>query len=251
MRYRGLCCAVLLAILACRAVDVVAQMNVWSSGGTHTVTLKADADTPACNECHSSIGKGKYVHAALMMGCPTCHQVKTNKKGVTQVTLVASVTKLCLTCHPLGDDKVQHRPYELGDCIVCHSPHASDFPAHTWVSQQDTCLGCHARARLKVNAKNKTVTVPWGVTLTFDQMQGWMYLGLDKTLTLNHPVAGHPISGPNTAVGPNAPPMTCMSCHMPHASNFTAMLIKTPPDPSQSLCMTCGLCLDCHSHLFP
>ena len=251
MRYRGGCSFILLvAALVGLPSPCPAQMDVWSKGGVHPVTLKADADTATCTQCHSDIGKGKYVHTAMTMGCTTCHQVQ-NEKGVTHVNLVAPVNQLCITCHALADDKVLHGPYKAGDCVVCHSPHASNFPQHTWAAHQDICLGCHARARLKVNNRKKTVTVPWGVTLTFAQMQGWMYLNLNQTLTANHPVEGHPVSGPNTAMGPQAAPITCMSCHKAHASNFAYMLIKTPPAPGQSLCKTCGLCLECHKSMFP
>lgn len=251
MRYRGGCCLILLvATVVCLPLPSPAQRNVWSSGGVHPVTLKAKADTATCTACHSSIGKGKYVHTAMEMGCATCHQIQ-NEKGVTRVTLVAPVTQLCLTCHLVSEDKVLHRPYKLGDCVACHSPHASDYPQHTWAAHQDICLGCHARARLKVNQTRKTVTVPWGVTLTFEQMKGWRYLNLNATLTANHPTEGHPVSGPNTALGPKAPPVSCLSCHSPHASNFARLLPKTPPDPGMSGCKSCGLCLDCHQQMFP
>ncbi|MGO9306089.1 MAG: cytochrome c3 family protein [Candidatus Korobacteraceae bacterium] len=42
-----------------------------------------------------------------------------------------------------------------------------------------------------------------------------------------------------------------MSCHNAHASNFTYMLIKTPAAAGESLCKTCGLCLECHHNMFP
>ena len=32
-------------------------------------------------------------------------------------------------------------------------------------------------------------------------MQGWQYVNLNKTLTANHPVENHSISGPNSALG--------------------------------------------------
>ncbi len=250
MRYQSGCCfTLLLAALAGSPLLRAAQIDVWSSGGVHPVMLKANTASSTCAECHSDISKGKYVHSALEMGCTTCHQIKTDK-GVTRVNLTAPAQQLCLSCHLLAEDKVLHRPYKLGDCVVCHSPHSSDFPAHTWAAHQDICLGCHARARLKVDEASKTVTVPWGVTLTFDQMKGWQYLNLNATLTANHPSEGHPVSGPNTALGPKAPPMTCLSCHSPHASNYANLLPKTPPDPSMPLCKTCGLCSDCHKQMF-
>jgi predicted CXXCH cytochrome family protein len=238
-----LCLAIVSASLS-----VAQQLDVWSNGGAHPVPLKADTASEKCSGCHSEIGKGKYVHSAMTMGCTTCHQVE-NKAGGTQVNLVSPVTQLCLTCHPLSQDKVQHGPYREGDCVVCHSPHASDFPAHTRASTQDTCLGCHAQSRVKVDAKAKTVTVPWGVTLTFKQVQGCASLPLNAALTAGHPVGGHPVSGPNTALGANAPAITCLSCHKPHASNFAHLLPKTPPDPDMPLCKSCSLCVDCHQSM--
>ena len=249
--WKGSRCRLILLLVTfmCSPLRSSAQMDVWSSGGTHPVLLKPDTQSSTCSECHSDIGKGKYVHTALEMGCTTCHKIET-ANGVTHINLVAPVTQVCLSCHVLAEDKVLHRPYKLGDCVVCHSPHASDFPNHTWAAAQDICLGCHARERLKVDEAKKTATVPWGVTLTFEQLQGCQYLNLNAALTANHPVDGHPVSGPNTAVGPKAPPITCLSCHVPHASNFADLLAKLPPDPSMPLCKTCGLCSDCHKQMF-
>lgn len=249
MRCPSYCRALLLCLATLGpALGFGQQPDVWSNGGQHPVQLKADTADSKCTACHTGIAQGKYVHTALITGCTTCHHIQ-NKGGVTRVNLVSPATQLCLTCHPLSKEKVLHFPYSKGECIVCHSPHASDFPNHTWASTQDLCLGCHAAARLKVDAKLKTATVPWGITLTFAQVQGLQYLGLNQTLTANHPVAGHPVSGPNTAAGPNAPPITCLSCHRAHASNFAHLLPKTPPDPDMPLCKSCSLCIDCHHNL--
>jgi predicted CXXCH cytochrome family protein len=246
MRNLAMCC-VLFFFLAATGTRLYADVpgKVWADSVVHPVPLQANTESSTCSECHTDIGKGKYIHSAMSMGCTTCHQVH-NKQGVTNIKLVSPVTQLCISCHPLASDKVLHRPYRLGDCIVCHSPHATDYVAHTWAPLQDTCLGCHSRSRLKVDEKKKTVTVPWVITLTFEQMKGWMYLNLNKTQTAGHPVAGHPISGPNTPLGPKAPALTCLSCHKAHSSNFSNLLPKTPPDPALSNCKTCPLCEDCH-----
>jgi hypothetical protein len=66
-------------------------------------------------------------------------------------------------------------------------------------SAQDTCLGCDARERLKVGDAKQTVTAPWGQTLTIAQMKTSQFLNLNATLTLNHPVDAHPVSGPNSS----------------------------------------------------
>jgi predicted CXXCH cytochrome family protein len=154
---------------------------------------------------------------------------------------------MCVGCHVLTTtDKVLHGPYREGLCVACHSPHASDFPAHTWASAQDTCMGCHTR-RLKVDEAKQTVTTPWGQTLTFAQMKGWQYLNLDATETRNHPVEGHPVSGPNTA--PILGSVTCLSCHRPHGSNY-ANLLPVGPLPSMPDCRNCGLCKQCHATMY-
>lgn len=212
----------------------------------HPVPLAANTTAANCLECHNAVQQGKYVHSAMSMGCTTCHSIET-KNGATQVTLVSPVNQLCVTCHSLSTDKVLHGPYREGLCVTCHSPHSSDFPDHTLASAQDICLGCHARARLKVNQKKKTVTTPWGKTLTLAEMKGWMYLNLNATLTANHPVERHPVTGPNRK--PDLPPLSCLSCHTTHASNFKNLL-TVGPLKEMPLCATCGVCNKCHESMF-
>jgi predicted CXXCH cytochrome family protein len=212
----------------------------------HPVPLAANATPASCLACHSGVQSGKYVHTAMSMGCTTCHAINT-EDGVTHVSLVSPANKLCETCHALSSDQVLHGPYREGLCTTCHSPHSSDFPGHTWASAQDICLGCHARVRLKVNQKAKTVTTPWGKTLTFAQMKGWRFVNLNSTLTGNHPVAGHPVTGPNRKAG--APLLSCMSCHKTHASPYKNLLTAGAPK-DMKLCATCGICEQCHENLF-
>jgi predicted CXXCH cytochrome family protein len=152
--------------------------------------------------------------------------------------LVSPASDLCFTCHEKSSDKVLHRPYAEGECVACHSPHTSNYPNQLLTDSQDLCLGCHARSRLKVNRRKQQVTTPWGVTLTFTQMQGWQYLNLNKTLAANHPIEGHPVTGPNTALGRGSPEITCLSCHEPHHSKNPNL---TPPNVKNqtALCETC------------
>jgi predicted CXXCH cytochrome family protein len=143
------------------------------------------------------------------MGCTVCHSV-ANVKGATYITLSSPSTQLCFTCHTLSTDPVQHPPYKEGNCVFCHSPHASNFPVHLYASPQDVCMACHVRGLLKVHRKAHTLTLSWGTTIPFKEMDSWSYLNLDKTHKLNHPVEGHPVSGPNVALGKDAPPITCL-----------------------------------------
>ena len=243
--------AVLLASLCLPALAQTtpragADATLGSRNSVHPVALDANASSTTCLRCHGDLQKGRYVHTAMSMGCTTCHTVETGS-SVTRVALTAPTDQLCANCHVLSTNKVQHGPYREGLCVACHSPHASDFPAHTWASAQDICLGCHARARLKVDDVTQTVTTPWGRSLTFAQMKGSQYLNLNATETLNHPVEGHPVSGPNTS--PKLASVTCLSCHRPHASNY-ANLLPVGPLASMPDCRTCGLCKQCHANMY-
>lgn len=208
---------------------------------THPVPLTKDTKPSTCLECHTDINQGKYVHTAMQMGCTTCHAIDNGANGTT-VTLVSPPDQLCFTCHQKSSDPVLHRPYAEGACTVCHSPHASNFPAHTWVGRQELCMGCHVEGLPKVNYATKTVTVPWGRTLTFKEMKGWLYLRLNAAHSKNHPIEGHPVTGPNTALGKGAPDITCLSCHEPHASTLAHLI---PPRDSA----TDSLCLSCHKSM--
>ena len=136
----------------------------------HPPNLPENAPASACNECHSGLTSGKYVHySAMAMGCATCHQ-NENKGGSTYITLVNRRSSFVQPATPCRRTQ----------CCT----------AHTWASAQDICLGCHARARLKVNPAAKAVTTPWGKMLTLGEMRGWMYLNLNRTLPAIIPYPG-------------------------------------------------------------
>jgi predicted CXXCH cytochrome family protein len=221
--------------------------RVDATNSTHPVALDPNAPSTNCLQCHGDVQKGQYVHTALSIGCTTCHTVAT-ENGVTHVRLTAPAEQMCVNCHvPSTTDKVLHGPYREGLCVACHSPHASDYPAHLWASVQDICMGCHTRSRLRVDDAKQMVTTPWGQTLTFAQMKSWQYLNLNSTETLNHPVAGHPVSGPNTS--PKLGPLTCLSCHRAHGANY-ANLLPVGPLASMPDCRNCGLCKQCHANMY-
>lgn len=228
-------------ILMAASLSAQAPANVWSSGGQHPVDLAPDAK---CTDCHSELTQGKYVHTAMSMGCTTCHSV-THKGGATYVELMSPVQQLCEMCHPLASAKVLHGPYKQGECVACHSPHSSNFPQHTWAAHQDLCLGCHTHQRLKVEAKTHIARVPWGVTLSPDQLTDLPFLALNKNLTKGHPIPNHPVSGPNKPMGKDAPPIGCLSCHSPHSSGFP-FLYTLPAKLDTYPCPNCLICMKCH-----
>lgn len=228
----------------------LASVSICAKAAEHPVPLGKNPDPSVCAECHSDKSQGKHVHSAMAMGCTTCHDV-ISAKGVTLISLVSPANDLCFTCHAKSTERVLHGPYAEGLCIACHSPHSSNYSDQLLADPQDLCLGCHARARLKVNRRKQKVTTPWGLTLTFAQMQSWQFLGLNKTLTKNHPVKGHPITGPNTALGKGE--ISCLSCHLPHSSNQPNLILTQVHSGNTGLAAQgfypTALCETCHNPL--
>ncbi len=231
----------LIACIALLAIAGWPGRAAATAPKVHPVQLASDTSSSTCLNCHSDLTKRKYVHTAVGMGCAVCHSIQNNG-NVTQVTMVSPPDQLCFTCHTKSSDPVQHQPYSEGACLVCHSPHASDFPDQTLASHQEICMGCHVYGLPKVNRKKKTVTVPWGATMTWKQVPRLYYIGLNKARTANHPVEGHPVTGPNTLLGKSAPEITCLSCHQAHTS--TQPNLRPAKFGNQT-----DLCVSCHTTL--
>jgi predicted CXXCH cytochrome family protein len=142
-----------------------------------------------CFGCHDkAMFIKKNVHAALQMGCTTCHNPhSTNSPKL----LVADMPGLCFTCHDKTKfgNKTTHAPVMGGMCTSCHSPHSSDNAKLLLSEAPDLCFNCHDKTQF--SKKN-----------------------------VHAPVAGG----------------MCLSCHGPHATEEMALLTKRPM----------AVCLDCH-----
>ena len=74
-------------------------------------------------------------HAALDMGCDTCHVIhKTGAEPTIEnrFHLTKSAPALCLDCHDAKDADLQkahqNQPFATANCLECHNPHQSDSP---------------------------------------------------------------------------------------------------------------------------
>ena len=144
-------------------------------------TMKAD-----CGICHKTFGGALYLHAPVeMKECSSCHTWSTEKKSIV---LVKDVPELCLTCHKekrtLIDSAFTQHPV-AGDCLTCHSPHATDQKHLLHGQVYSLCTGCHE-----------------------DQ-------------TMNHPVGRHPLRFIKLNDGEE---LSCASCHNPHGSEHDRLL---------------------------
>jgi len=169
----------------------------------------------------------------------------TKKVVETESRLVAPVEELCWTCHgDIGvkvDDRHQHRPFELADCMDCHEPHASDYRDLLVQHERDLCITCHqvgtemARdqthppfARRHCLDCHDPHASPWeGILITRQTDLCFMCHPSVAPLSLL-PVQHQPFAYDN-----------CMGCHEPHGSNYRPLLLKPEPD----------ICYDCHPYI--
>ena len=186
-----------------------------------------------CLDCHAigvNVPEKGSRHAALDMGCETCHT--THKVGdPTQTEFRAHLNKktpaLCLDCHDAKDAALQkahnNQPFAGTDCVTCHNPHQSNEPKlmQAFVHAPfagGSCDSCH-KAPGKDGKVVLTETDSRALCLTCHEDKGKEI----ESAKVQH--AG--------AQG------DCTACHSPHAGKSPGFL---QPDPVAA-------CTTCHSDI--
>jgi len=183
-----------------------------------------------CLSCHKigvNVPEKGSRHAALDMGCDTCHVThKTGEKGKPEFDyhLTKAAPALCVDCHDVKNAALikahQGQPFGTANCVQCHNPHQSAQPklmqkfTHPPFADK-TCEICHVPAKDGKVVLTNTDKRALCATCHSDQVEK-----IDKA-KVPHPGAQG----------------ECVACHNPHAG-------KTPgfiqPDPVNA-------CLTCHS----
>jgi len=185
-----------------------------------------------CLTCHTQgldVPEKGSRHAALDMGCDTCHV--THKTGAeptleNRFHLTKAAPALCLDCHDTKDAGLQkahqNQPFDKADCLQCHDPHQSAAPKlmakflHPPFADKN-CDTCHAPAKDGKVVLTQSNVKDLCVTCHDDKAK------LIDTAKVQHPGAAG----------------DCTDCHNPHASAFPN-LPKTDP---------VSICLGCHSDI--
>ena len=189
-----------------------------------------DKGTNLCLDCHNqglNVPEKGSRHAALDMGCDTCHTThKVGEKGKQEFDyhLTKAVPALCIDCHDVKDEALikahQGQPFGAANCTQCHDPHQSAQPkllqkfTHPPFAEK-SCDTCHSPAKDGKVVLTNSDTKALCATCHSDQVEH-----IDKA-KVQHPGAEG----------------ECVACHNPHAGRTPGFL---QPDPVSA-------CLACHS----
>ncbi|MFZ0734327.1 MAG: cytochrome c3 family protein [Candidatus Sulfotelmatobacter sp.] len=186
-----------------------------------------------CLTCHNQgvdvPAKGSR-HAALDMGCDTCHV--THKTGAeptleNRFHLTKAAPALCVDCHDPKDADLQKahqgQPFGTANCLQCHDPHQSAAPKlmakflHPPFADK-TCEICHAPAKDGKVVLTQATAKELCVTCHDEQAK-----------KIDNAKVPHP----------GAQASDCLDCHNPHAS-AQPYLPKTD---------AVNICLGCHTDI--
>jgi predicted CXXCH cytochrome family protein len=202
------------------------------------------ADCTACHDPHSGRLAGLLranQHAPFAGGdCERCH----GESG--SFVIQADVKTLCIDCHR-GIESFERATYHghltHGEsCLNCHNPHASNAGALLAAEQKVLCMRCHFN---EPGRKDKKEYLTHGgmecsECHTPHGSENARYLtSVDVDLCARcHPRAhqvSHPV-GPDVIDRRTGDPVTCLSCHTMHGSDFEYYLTL---DPKMDLCIQC------------
>ena len=214
-----------------------------------TVAGHAGMDVPNANcvSCHDPHAQPKGRHGLLLPAvhlpfargdCTECHTARGRS------TLKQTGAALCVTCHPSGawsTRKNKHAPLASERaCLSCHGPHGGTAAPTLVASRETLCFDCHDRKQFEgriVHAALKR-----GCTTCHDPhgSDGPGLLKEKEVATLcqkcHADLSKHFHRTTSDRPGPDGKPMTCTSCHSPHAAEIDGLLLK---DPKRDLCVQC------------
>jgi len=235
-------------------------------------------DANLCLSCHNegmNVPKGGSRHAALDMGCDTCHIThKTGEAGKREFDfhLTKDAPALCTDCHDPKDAALakahQNQPIDTADCLTCHNPHQSAQPklmakfTHAPFAGGQ-CDTCHAPAKdgkvvlMQADAKLLCITCHADKPEQIEKAKVQHPGAMGDCTDCHNPHAGRSPGFPkpdavNVCLGCHAEQAEqhkkkylhqpafeqgCTTCHEPHGGDNTHLLRLASPNK---------LCLECH-----
>jgi predicted CXXCH cytochrome family protein len=152
---------------------------------------------------------------------------------------------VCESCHSDQaqahvEKKVLHDPVFKQGCYICHDAHGGNREHLLRADVNDLCLQCHSPvARGLKNPENNTESILGNtVVLPAGYVAKSPHLEMDVKARTGHPVPSHPVSGTDPRGDGKSKPLTCVSCHDPHAGQEKNILLSKD-GAIRSLCIEC------------
>lgn len=213
------------------------------------VLTQADAKS-LCVTCHDDkaklIDSAKVPHPGAAGDCTDCHSPHASSEpGLPKTDSVS----ICLGCHSDIDElrkkPVHHQPAFTQGCSTCHTPHGGENDHLLRAKGNALCLECHGPDSVpqKDEADHLLTIFNGTVKLPDDYYQKNKVPILPLRYGLGHPVDYHPVSDvmdPSDQTKVKTP-LSCLSCHQPHASGQADLLIN---DQANNM----AFCDNCHKN---
>ncbi len=203
-----------------------------------------------CVTCHDDKAKliesAKFPHAGAAGECTDCHSPHAaSQPGLPKTD---SVT-ICLGCHTDIDElrkkPAHHQPAFVQGCSTCHTPHGGDNDHLLRATGNALCLECHGpdSAPQKLESEHLLTIFNGQVKLPDDYYKKNKVAILPLRFGLGHPVDYHPVSDVLDPADQSKvkTPLSCLSCHQPHASAEADLLVK---DQANNM----AFCDNCHKN---
>ena len=168
-----------------------------------------------CLTCHEQLVKEKNVHAAVHMGCESCHSaidasdIPHKVKNKIPKGLSAAQPDICYNCHDRSEFTKNnvHMPVAGGMCTSCHNPHSTNYAFILNKGYNGLCLDCHGDVSKKPHVIKR----------------------------------GHPVGSDGRLNDPviKDRKFDCGSCHVPHSSDSVKLLRYNVKSPIK-------ICIYCH-----
>jgi predicted CXXCH cytochrome family protein len=210
------------------------------------VLTQTDVKT-LCVTCHDDKAKlietAKVQHPGAAGDCTDCHSPHASRQpGLPKTDAV----EICLGCHSdiadLAKKPVHHQPAFTQGCATCHEPHGGNNDHLLRVKGNGLCLECHGTdvTPQKLEAEHLITIFDGKVKLPEDYFQKNQVVNLSLRFGLGHPVQGHPVSDvmDPANVTKVKTHLACLSCHQPHASAQSGLLVKDQQN-NMAFCDTC------------
>lgn len=213
-------------------------------------TLVDGGASSLCYACHGDVEEAvqgaAFPHGAMAMArCVDCHSPHASR---FPRLLRAPAGGVCTPCHedaaPTAG-QFGHGAVDWFGCQSCHEPHGGSRAKLLRGTGNPLCNGCHLQGEV-ARRDDGSLALAGGLTVPAHRSGDLKMIDLDPTGTRNHPVTGHPVSGPvgkpegrteiaDSLIGTQ---MTCVSCHDPH-KGASADLFAYGAASGFELCLAC------------